>query len=105
MIRATAAVLSLMMTLPVLADDIVVTIDNQSSQMVDRVNTFPVGDDGEAIEDNLGSTGDIMPGTTGTYSLASTKCELVRVYIGMADQSELNTDLNLCKARTVVVTD
>ncbi|UJW85620.1 hypothetical protein [Devosia sp. SL43] len=104
MIRAVLATIVLTLPLPALADDMFLTIDNQSSQSA-HANTYPVGDDGEAIEDNIGGQGDILPGTTVTYPLASTKCELVRVYVVLADQSEMQADVDLCKSQTVVIPD
>lgn len=105
MIRAFIFAALLVLPVPAFAEDIALTIDNQSSQAVDWVNTFPVNDAGEAVEDNLGGTGAILPGTSSTYDLASTRCELVRVFIVMADESELEADVNLCKSRVVVVTN
>ena len=104
MIRAILAAIALTLPLQALADEIFLTIHNRSSQSA-YANTYPVGNDGEAIEDNIGSQGDILPGTVVSYRLASTACELVRVFVAMADESEMQTDVDLCKARSVVITD
>ena len=104
MIRVILAAIALTLPLPALADEIFLTIDNQSSQSA-YANTFPVGDDGQVIDDNIGSSGDVAPGTALSYRLASTACELVRIYVVMADKGEMETDVNLCKARSVVITD
>lgn len=105
MIRAFAAAALCCLALPAFANDYSITIDNRASQAVDRANTYPVDADGDAVEDNLGNTGDIAPGTKGRFAVDVDKCRLVRVYIGMANGKELDADVNLCKGNTIVVTD
>lgn len=104
MIRALLAAATVLLPLPVLATDIVLTIDNQSSQSA-AFNSFPIGKDGEPIEDNIGAYSDIMPGTKGRYELDISACGLVLVAVIMADSSEMRTNIDMCKARTLVISD
>lgn len=104
MIRFLACAAALLVSPPALAE-MFLTIDNQSSQMVDRVNTFPLGEDGEPIEDNVGSTMDVLSGRRSTYRISNDSCGVVRVYIVMEDESELEGDFDVCDSQTVIVQD
>lgn len=104
MIRALLAATILMLPLPALADEIFLTVDNQSSQSA-AINTYPIGSDGEPIEDNIGAYADILAGTKDRYRLASQGCELVLVTVIMADTTELQTKIDLCKAQILVISD
>lgn len=103
MIRALLAAIVLL-PLPALAAEIALTIDNQSSQSA-AFNAYPIDSDGEPIEDNIGAYQDIMPGTKGDYGLDIGACGLVLVAVIMADNSEMRTEIDMCKARTVVISD
>lgn len=104
MIRALLAAAIVLLPLPALAADIFLKVDNRSSQSV-AINTYPIGRDGEPVEDNIGAYSDILPGTKGTYELDSRACEDVLVTVIMADASEMQTRIDLCKGQTLVISD
>jgi|SRR5215217_4057398 len=104
MMRAVLAAATLMLPLPTLAADIFLTIDNQSSQSA-AFNSYPIDGDGEPIEDNIGAYSDILPGTKGRYKLDISGCAPVLVTVILADSSEMQTDIDTCKARTLVISD
>ena len=103
MIRILLAA-ALLLPVPALAADVFITVDNQSS-LAAAINTFPIDADGEPVEYNIGAYSDIMPGTKSKYRLDSGRCEPVLVTVIMADASELQTQMDLCKAQTLVISD
>ncbi len=107
MIRLAFFAAAMMAATAALADEtIILTIDNQSTLVVDRLNTFPVDEDGEAVEDNLGSLmEDLAPGAKAELALSMTRCGVVRLYASFADGRELEGDIDLCKERTITVRD
>jgi len=104
-IAATAAVL--LLATPALAEPIVLAIRNNSSQAVTRLNVFAVDEDLVPVEDNLGALMvDIATGTTGTLELGLTKCQPVYAQMGLGGSDEnLDTTIDTCKSRTLVVND
>lgn len=104
MLRALLAAAVILLPLPALATEIFLTIDNQSSQSV-TINTYPVDSNGDPVEDNIGAYSDILAGTKGKYRLDSRRCELVLVTVIMADSTELQTKIDLCKRQALVISD
>lgn len=104
MIRALLAIAALTLPLPAMAADIFLTIDNQSSQSA-AFNAYPIDSDGEPIEDNIGAYSDILPGTKDRYKLDIGACVPVLVTVIMADSSEMQTSIDTCTARTLVISD
>ena len=102
---AAAAVAGL--AAPVLAADIALTIRNNSSQAVTRLNTFAIGKDGQPVEDNLGGLMEDLPaGATGTVVLGITACQPVYVALGLGgSDDDLTTTIDTCKDKTLVVSD
>jgi len=86
---------------------IVLTIENRSSdQTVDRLNVYPVDEDGDAVEDNLGALmEDLPPGQSTELELSLSRCDLVRAYVGLDDGSELEANIDTCTDRTLILTD
>ena len=94
------------LAVPVHADGLTLTIDNRSNKMVDRVNTYPVDADGDPVEDNVGGTTGVLPGTKTRYPISLYDCGLVLVSVGMAgSDEEFQTELDLCKDTVLVVKD
>lgn len=104
-----AFALGVLLCAPAFAQDdasIVIEIRNESSQAITRLNTYPVDADGEAIEDNLGALREDIPaGETARLSIDQSKCGPIRAYLGMADDSEIEGDIDTCKQRIVVISD
>lgn len=87
--------------------EVLMTIDNRSSVTVTGINSFPVDENGEGIEDNLGGVIDDIPaGTSATFELVG-DCTITRFFVRLADQrgDDLEIDVNTCKSRTIVVDD
>lgn len=63
------AIALLALATPALAA-VTVTIENRSTATVSGINSFPVGDDGEAVEDNIGGLfDDVAPGSKASFEL------------------------------------
>lgn len=107
MLRFAAVTLALLIVTPALADPIVLTIQNKSSQAVTRLNVFAVDDDLMPVEDNLGAlVEDIATGASGTLELGLTKCQPVYAQMGLGGSDDsLTTTIDTCKSRTLVVND
>ena len=89
-----------------LASDVTLTIENASSQAVLFVSAYPVRDDGSVIDDNVGGTIDDVPaGATVALTLQLLKCASVFVRVGLADNSELEATIDLCKRPGLRVSD
>ena len=89
-----------------LAADVTLTIENASSQSVTSVAAYPVRADGSIIDDNVGGTIDEVPaGTTVALPLQLLKCASVFVRVGLADDSELEATIDLCKQPGLRVSD
>lgn len=107
--RPTLLVALCLLTTPVLAQSITLTIGNRSSQPVVRLNTFAVDAAGVPVEDNLGAImQDIPPGTSGSLDLSLVRCAKVFIALGLgagAVETELTTTIDTCRSRTLVVSD
>ena len=107
MIRAIALAAAALAAAPALAQDVVLTIQNNSSLTISALNTFPIGTDGEPVEDNLGALmEDILPGTTSTLALDGF-CgpTLLLVGIDARDQPDMEFRINTCKSRVLILND
>ena len=92
---------------PVLAADFALTIQNNSSQAVTRLNIFAVGRDGQPVEDNLGGLMEDLPaGATGTVALSIIACQPVYIALALAGSNDdLTATIDTCKDKTLVVSD
>lgn len=101
-----AAAAAIALAAPAFAANVVLTIQNDSSHAVTRLNTFPVDKDGEPIEDNLGALmEDIAAHTTGKLELDISKCQKVWLTVMLDEKEELTTIIDTCKGATLVVSD
>ncbi len=90
----------------VLAAGVTLTIENASSQAVVSVSAYPVRADGSVIDDNVGGTiGEVPAGATVELTLQLLKCASVFVRVGLADDSELEATIDLCKQPGLRVSD
>lgn len=106
--RIAAAFALALFALPSFAQDqLVLTIENRSSLALERLNVYPIGTDGEAIEDNLGAIlEDVLPGKTFALTLSLSRCETVRGYAGLAGRADdVPVDIDLCKDPKLVLKD
>lgn len=89
-----------------LAADMTLMIENASSQSVLSVSAYPVRADGSIIDDNIGGTIDeVLAGATVSLPLQVLRCAPVFVRVGLADDSELETTIDLCKQPGLRVSD
>ena len=84
------------------------TIDNRSSVSVASVNSYPVGADGEAIEDNVGGLYDsVLPGNSATFEVTS-DCGPTLFLVGIegaGPDGDLRIEVDTCEATTLIVGD
>lgn len=91
---------------PAFAKDIVITVNNQSTQMVEGFDAYPVATDGTIIEDQIGGFSDaVAPGGVGIAELATTRCGSTYVRVYMSDSDQLSSIIDTCTQTTLVVTD
>ncbi|SFZ85713.1 hypothetical protein SAMN02983003_2882 [Devosia enhydra] len=104
---AALALLTLLVQPAMAVDQLVLTIENRSSIALERLNVFPIGKDGEAIEDNLGAIlEDVPPGGSFALKLSLSRCETVRGYAGLAGRDDdVPVDIDLCKEPKLVLKD
>jgi len=107
MLRLAAIAAAMLTVTPALAEPIVLTIQNNSSQAVTRLNVFGVDKHLVPIEDNVGALmEDVAAGTTGSLELGVSKCQPVYAQMGLGDSDEdIATTVDTCKSRTLVVSD
>lgn len=107
MLRLAFAAAAIMATAaPALAAEFVLTIRNDSSQAVTRLNTFAVDADGEPVEDNLGAIMEDIPAhSVGTLELDINRCQPVWLAVMLDEKDDLATTIDMCTSRTLVVSD
>lgn len=107
MLRYAVLTAAFLAATPALAE-VTMTLDNRGSVAVTAINSFPVDENGEGVEDNLGglAVDDVAPGDKSKFQLDG-DCGLTRFFVRLADQSgdDLELDVNTCKSRTIVVSD
>lgn len=106
---ATVVVVALMLTAPAIGET-VVTIRNQGTEVLVAVNSFPIGMDGEVIDDNIGGLEEhrVQPGKSGTVRQVG-DCGLVEMYFRYASDRVDDRDqvfrVDTCQAQTFVLQD
>ncbi len=107
MLRVALAVATIVaLASPTFAANIVLTIQNDSSHAVTRLNSFAVNDQGEAVEDNLGAIMEDVPAhSVGTLELDINRCQRVYLAVMLDETDELTTIIDTCKDTTLVVSD
>lgn len=105
--RSIAIATLLLFATPAFAD-VKITIENHGTTAVSGTNSFPIDDDGEPIEDNIGGLyEDIAPGARGSYELVG-DCGPTRIFVRLAGhtgEDDMVIDLNTCRHRTIIVSD
>ena len=109
MLRPAALLAAFLLATPALAQT-TITIVNHGTQVLVAVNSFPVGADGDVVDDNIGSLqeDEVGPGATGTIRLSG-DCGLVEMYFRYAGQAEGDDDqvfrVDTCQAHRFVLRD
>lgn len=107
MLRIIVLALAIAAASPALAT-VTMTIENRSTtQTVSGINSFPIDEDGEGIEDNLGGLfDDVPPGSSAKFDLNG-DCTLTRFFVRLLEQTgdDLELDVNTCKSRVIVLSD
>lgn len=103
-LRRIASIIGLL-AIPVAANALEITLANQSSLTVAGLSLFPLGADGEAVEDNLGGTYDpLAPGAETRFSPAAT-CGPMLAVVTLEKGDDLRLKLDTCRDTTIVVRD
>jgi len=90
---------------PAWAQDFIIRLANEGSRTVSSLSLFPLDEDGDFIEDNLGGIGeDIPPGGRAHTAIAS-DCGPMLAVVAFADATELRLNFDSCKTRTLLVRD
>jgi hypothetical protein len=106
MFRTISFATALLVATPTLAAPIVLTIQNNSSHVVTRLNVFGVDKDLVPIEDNVGAISEDIPaGATGTLELGMSKCQPVYAAMVLDEREDVSTTIDTCKSTTLVVSD
>jgi hypothetical protein len=106
MLRFVVLAAALLLATPALAEPIVLTIQNDSSHVVTRLNIFAVGKDGEPIEDNIGAImEDVAARSTGTLELDISSCQTIYLAVMLDEKEDLSTFIDTCRGATLVVRD
>ena len=103
--KIAAALLALSFATPATAGP-QFTLTNGLTATITGVNTYPVGDDGTVIDDNIGGFFEppLLPGSSMTFELASTTCETVMLYIRIEGRSgDFATAVDLCKVSAITL--
>jgi len=107
----TTALLVAMLTFPTtVVAETLVTIRNESTAVLVAINSFPVGKDGDVIDDNIGGLeeDEVVPGGTG-HVVHSGDCGLVEMYLRYASDRDDDEDqvfrVDTCQSRRFVLSD
>lgn len=80
------------------------TLTNALSQAVTGVNTYPLDEKGEPVEENIGGFfNPLASGAKITFTLDSTACETVLMVISIDGQSEFRPIIDLCAKTAVTI--
>lgn len=90
---------------PVMADE-TITFENRSARVVEGISTYPVGADGRVVDDNIGAVvRPLAPGARVALGLALSRCGMIEAYVHFADGEEVRGRTDLCRNRTLIITD
>ncbi len=90
---------------PALANESRLELVNRSSQTVDQLMVFHVRADGSIIDDVIGGLYDpVAPGATAALVLP-VPCGPIAAYMRLASTAELDTRLDTCRERQLVLRD
>lgn len=108
MLRLAAFVAALLLATPALAET-VVTIENRGTRVMTAINSFPLDEDGEPVEDNLGGLveDEVPPGAKGTLPLSG-DCGKVILFLRFADTidgNDLEFRVDTCASKYFVLSD
>lgn len=100
------ALAGLMLTPAFAAQPIVFDLANNSSLTVTALNAFPLGKDGEPVEDNLGGLiEDVSPGGTARLELSLSMCASGLAVVVLSNGTEGRIVVDLCKDKVLTLHD
>ena len=105
----TVVAVALLLPTPAIGET-VLTIQNQGTEVLVAVNSFPIGRDGEVIDDNIGGLDEdtVQPGDSGTVRHVG-DCGLVEMYFRYASDRADDRDqvfrVDTCQAQNFVLQD
>lgn len=102
------ALLLALAALPARAEELplVIYLENQSSRMLDQVAIFPVGDNGEVIDDVLMARHEPIAGNqTVALDTRLVRCGKISVWARFADGEEVSAITDLCRNNRLIVHD
>lgn len=91
--------------MPVTAQAYSLRVINHASQGVAALNVFPLDQDGEPIEDNLGGFIDVLPAGQSSTVVINAQCGPTLAVVMLADEAELRLELDTCKHNQILVRD
>lgn len=90
---------------PASAEGLTIQLVNDGRQSVSSLSLFPVDQDGDFIEDNLGGTQEDIPAGGKARVVLGADCGPMLAVVTRADGSELRLNFDACSNRTLVVRD
>ena len=97
--------LSAMLAAPAHAEGLTLRLINGSSQVVTALSMFPLDDDGEAVEDNLGGFYDnVAPGAEALAEIGAA-CGPMLAVVMLQDGLDLRVKLDTCADTTLQLSD
>lgn len=91
--------------LPVAANAFDIDLRNQSDLNVTGISFYPLGTDGEALEDNLGGAYALLaPGAETRFSL-SADCAPMLAVVSTETSDDLHLKIDTCTDKTIIVRD
>jgi hypothetical protein len=104
--RALASALAALLAGPAMAEDpIVLKLENRSGQLIRQLALFPVGDDGQVIDDVLAARHDpVAAGSAVALDTRLLRCGRVSLWVQFADMTEASAQTDLCANRRLIAT-
>lgn len=100
------ALAGLMLTPACAAQPMALDLTNNSSLTVTALNTFPIGKDGEPVEDNLGALmEEVPPGGTARLELSLSRCATILAVVVLDNRTEGRIVVDLCKDKVLTLHD
>lgn len=102
--RATIIIMTICLGI-IPASAVQITLLNNSSQVVDGLNVFPVDTDGDPVEDNLGGFYDPVAPLGRAQADLDGNCGNSLFVVMMGDGSELRAQVDTCTQNNIEVSD
>jgi hypothetical protein len=101
-----ALLLPLLLAGPAMAaDPVVLILENRSGQMIRYVALYPVGDDGQVVDDVLMTDDDVIAaGATVALDTRLLACGRVMLWVRFGDETEARVQTDLCRNNRLIAT-